>query len=177
MRKHTAQPPSRIGLTLDRNLPQVFGATPLCTPCLIVGVSRFLDGSPAHPFRGVSIFVRSGLSVTLVVVGVADRSALRATGATRTLRARKHPFSANQRGIMGRWTAKRMRESVIWTLKVFVNDGPQTRTAPTLTLTGPLAAPSGTTATICVSLQLLTVTVARISLRRYCSVSRRNLCR
>jgi len=55
-----------------------------------------------HPFWGVSIFVRSGLSVTLVVVGEADRSALRATGATRTLRAGKHPFSANQRGIIGR---------------------------------------------------------------------------
>jgi len=49
------------------------------------------------------------------------------------------------------------RESVNWTLKVRVNDGPQFRMAPTPTPTGPLAAPEGTTPTICVSLQLVTV--------------------
>ena len=61
---------------------------------------QIFDGSPLqHPFWGVSILVRSGQSVSLIVVGVADRSALRATGATRILRGGKHPFSANQRRI------------------------------------------------------------------------------
>jgi len=67
-----------------------------------------------HLFWGVSILVRSGQSVSLIIVGVADRSALRATGATRTLRGGKHPFSANQRRIICRWIAKRGGRDLHW---------------------------------------------------------------
>src|SRR6266850_1932970 len=58
---------------------------------------------------GVSILVRFGQSVTLVVVGVADSSAPGATGATRTLRAGSDPISPNRRGNVCRWIAKRVR--------------------------------------------------------------------
>src|SRR5437762_10636578 len=39
-----------------KTLPQVFEATPLCMPCLIVGVSRFLMVPPCSTHSGVCPF-------------------------------------------------------------------------------------------------------------------------
>src|SRR5215471_5095856 len=51
-------------------------------------------------------------------------------------------------------------ESVTCTVKATVNKGPWPVMPPTVTITGPVAAPSGRTATICVSLQLVIVVAA-----------------
>src|SRR6266702_6002875 len=55
-------------------------------------------------------------------------------------------------------------ESVICAWKATVNIGPWLVMFPTVTMTGPVVAPSGTVATICVSLQVLIAAVAPLKL-------------